>query len=250
MNSRVFFFSFLASLFLHAPAVYFCAVKNGAEVKSHDSSGLEVFIKNVPASPLSALGSDPASKQVGTVPKGDDTAAAENAPMRNKELSGKSRQRDATRQSRKMIRASAPPAEKHAEKPEKKKADAPDAGSSQEQRGGSVIPGSPSGTRGDDGGAMMRAFGTSLGPSFKTMHAPVFPPSARRMGISGAVEIRLTLDETGKVLSSQILKSPHAVLSQAALEAVGRSSFYPYKINGRAQPCHTVISIHFKLEDR
>jgi protein TonB len=63
---------------------------------------------------------------------------------------------------------------------------------------------------------------------------PEYPRGARRAGWQGVVTIRAVVDETGKVVSAEILvSSGHKSLDQAALEAVKRALFDPARRGGK-----------------
>jgi TonB family protein len=61
----------------------------------------------------------------------------------------------------------------------------------------------------------------------KVLHAvfPEEPRSAQEQGISGDVAVMITLDETSKIVSATIQKSPSSLLNQAALNAALESTF-------------------------
>jgi len=53
------------------------------------------------------------------------------------------------------------------------------------------------------------------------------PEMAKQQGISGQVEVQVSLDAAGKVTGTSIIKSPSAMLNSAAIEAAHESTFAP-----------------------
>jgi protein TonB len=92
------------------------------------------------------------------------------------------------------------------------------------------------------------AFGDSSGPAF-LQRAPVrYPLIARRMGREGKVLLRLTMDESGKLLGVEVLKDPGCGFAESAVEAVKKSRFSPAHRNGRPVPSRVTLPVRFALE--
>jgi TonB family protein len=62
---------------------------------------------------------------------------------------------------------------------------------------------------------------------------PDYPATAREAGASGAVEVQVTVDEEGKVISATAV-SGHPLLQAAAVEAARGAKFSPTKLSGEA----------------
>jgi TonB family protein len=77
--------------------------------------------------------------------------------------------------------------------------------------------------------------------------APVYPPEARRAGISGVVILEATIGEDGKVRSARVLRSI-PLLDQAALDAVQQWEFTPTLINGAPVPIVMTLTVNFTLQ--
>ena len=97
-----------------------------------------------------------------------------------------------------------------------------------------------------DGGE--RAFGSSEGPDFAYRAEPAYPMRARRQGLQGDVVLRLRLDAQGRAVRTEIISSPHEMLSQSALKAVAASRFRPCRILGTPVACATQLTIRFRLQ--
>ncbi|MBR9859015.1 MAG: energy transducer TonB [Gammaproteobacteria bacterium] len=87
-------------------------------------------------------------------------------------------------------------------------------------------------------------------PSFKTRPAPIpYPSQARRRGLEGTVLIEVWLDERGKQLKRQLVRSSGvSVLDKTALKAIAKWRFSAYLDNGRAIAHRVQIPIRFKLD--
>lgn len=77
-----------------------------------------------------------------------------------------------------------------------------------------------------------------------SLPAPNYPETARRMHVSGIVEVSVVLDETGKVISATALSGP-ATLRDVAVQAAYRARFSPTKLSG--QPVKVTGQINYKF---
>jgi TonB family protein len=111
----------------------------------------------------------------------------------------------------------------------------------------------------DTGGgrrAGQRAFGTDERPirvggstapvKVKDVDA-VYPPAARVARIQGVVIIEATINSSGKVVATKILRSVRA-LDEAAEQAVRQWEFAPTVINGVARSVVTTVTVNFSLQ--
>ncbi len=107
--------------------------------------------------------------------------------------------------------------------------------------------------RAGTGGTDDRAHGTAAAPALspprpKAEILPTYPRSARKAGLEGVVRISAFIDESGVVVSAEVLTSSgHNALDQAALQAVRHASFEPALQAGRSVPFRLIIPVRFKL---
>jgi protein TonB len=80
---------------------------------------------------------------------------------------------------------------------------------------------------------------------------PVYPAGSRRDGEEGTGLFRVLVDERGRPLDVEVLKSSgFPRLDQAAMEAIRKWSFSPALQNGAAVRSWTRVSVAFRLEGR
>jgi len=91
-------------------------------------------------------------------------------------------------------------------------------------------------------------FGETNAPSFIHREIPVYPPLARRRGKEGRVVLTLLIDQAGKVQKIDVTESAGYGLTEAAIEAVKRSTFAPAHAKGKKVASRAVLPIRFKLE--
>jgi protein TonB len=91
-------------------------------------------------------------------------------------------------------------------------------------------------------------FGQTNAPSFIHREIPDYPPLARRRGKEGRVVLTLLIDQTGKVQKIDVTEPAGFGLTEAAIEAVKKSTFAPAHVGGKKVPSRAVLPIRFKLE--
>jgi TonB family protein len=75
-----------------------------------------------------------------------------------------------------------------------------------------------------------------------------YPEEAKKLGVQGRVIIRFIVDETGKVINPEILKSDNPLLDEAALKAFeGCPDWAPGKYKGKPVKIYYTIPITFRL---
>jgi TonB family protein len=79
-----------------------------------------------------------------------------------------------------------------------------------------------------------------------TKVAPVYPPMARRMNASGAVQVAITINENGRVIEAKAI-SGHPALRPAAEEAARKWVFRPMRIDGKSMRQQDVLTFIFDL---
>jgi TonB family protein len=75
---------------------------------------------------------------------------------------------------------------------------------------------------------------------------PVYPASALRMHVEGAVELLATVSKNGDISAVKVLKGDSS-LARAASDAVKQWKYKPYLLNGEPVEIQTQITVNFKL---
>jgi TonB family protein len=75
---------------------------------------------------------------------------------------------------------------------------------------------------------------------------PIYPQEARTARISGTVVLKAVIDQTGDVVSLQLV-SGHPLLAPAAIDAVKQWKYRPYLLNGKPVAVETQITVNFVL---
>ena len=100
----------------------------------------------------------------------------------------------------------------------------------------------------DTGNPIETSFGGSVAPAFLHREMPVYPLFARRFGKEGKVVLKLTIDEKGNLLNVEVIDKANYGFTEAAVEAVKKSTFLPAKKNGRPIASRAFLPIRFQLE--
>ena len=79
-----------------------------------------------------------------------------------------------------------------------------------------------------------------------SLPVPTYPQLAVRARTAGKVEVEVTVDENGKVISAQAVAGP-ATLRDAAVDAARRARFSPTKLSGAPVKIVGIISYNFTL---
>ena len=79
-----------------------------------------------------------------------------------------------------------------------------------------------------------------------SLPVPVYPQLAVRSRVTGKVEVEVTVDENGKVISAQATSGP-APLRDAAVEAAKHAKFSPTKLSGAPVKVVGLINYNFTL---
>lgn len=91
---------------------------------------------------------------------------------------------------------------------------------------------------------------TDLSLTCPVRTAPIYPRSARKLGETGKVRVRVELDETGRLAASDIAQSSgYSRLDEAALAAIKSWRCQPAMRGGQALRIVSIESFEFKLED-
>jgi TonB family protein len=76
---------------------------------------------------------------------------------------------------------------------------------------------------------------------------PLYPPIARAARVQGTVEISVVIDPAGRIRSEKVLSGP-AMLQQAALDAVRKWTFTPFRLNGAPATISAMLTIPFQID--
>jgi len=76
---------------------------------------------------------------------------------------------------------------------------------------------------------------------------PAYPQMARAYAVSGTVNVLITVDESGRVMSAEAV-SGHPLLQEAAVEAARQARFSPTLIAGKAVKVNGTINYNFVLQ--
>jgi TonB family protein len=99
------------------------------------------------------------------------------------------------------------------------------------------------GTDEKDGG-IKQVSGGQLNGKALYLPAPNFPPAARAVRASGAVNVQILIDENGMVASAAAV-SGHPLLRAAAVEAAKKAQFSPTFLNGQPVKVSGVLTYNF-----
>jgi len=91
-------------------------------------------------------------------------------------------------------------------------------------------------------------FGASVAPAFLHRVMPIYPMIARRLGLEGKVVLKLTIDEKGMLREIEVVKKAGYGFTEAAVEAVKKSTFLPAKKDGKPIASKALLPITFQLE--
>lgn len=77
-----------------------------------------------------------------------------------------------------------------------------------------------------------------------------YPEKAKVEGIEGKVFVKATIDETGKVIETEIVRSVSKECDLAAVYAVENTKWIPGEKDGKQVSAQVTIPIEFKLGDK
>jgi TonB family protein len=94
------------------------------------------------------------------------------------------------------------------------------------------------------------AFGSAAGPNFVRREIPVYPLMARRMNKEGRVVLRLAIDERGRLMNVEVVEPAGFGFTDAALDAVRKSTYRPAVKNGAPAPSLALLPVRFRLAEQ
>ncbi|MGI9055687.1 MAG: energy transducer TonB [Pyrinomonadaceae bacterium] len=96
----------------------------------------------------------------------------------------------------------------------------------------------------DSDGISIRYKGDNITHGAITLVKPEYPAAAKAVGASGRVEVKLTIDEEGNVVSAEAI-SGHPLLRAAAVNAALLSKFKPALLSGNPIKVNGVVAYYF-----
>lgn len=100
----------------------------------------------------------------------------------------------------------------------------------------------------DQKGIIESRFGEKGSPSFVYQAMPVYPILARRMGREGKVLLKLLIDMNGKLQQIEVVERADYGFTEAAIEAVKKSTYAPGYRNGERVAMKALLPIRFQLQ--
>jgi protein TonB len=91
-------------------------------------------------------------------------------------------------------------------------------------------------------------FGSEVAPRFLRREIPIYPLMARRLGKEAKVLLRLSIDEKGNLFRVDVIEKGGYGFTEAAVEAVRKSTFLPAKKDGKPIASRALLPIRFQLE--
>lgn len=83
-------------------------------------------------------------------------------------------------------------------------------------------------------------------PRLASKVLPVYPPSAKQIGLEGKVVIDTVIDPTGNVTNTKVVSGP-ALLQRAALDAVRKWKYEPSYLDDKPVAVQMFITVEFRL---
>ncbi|MGC9976021.1 MAG: energy transducer TonB [Syntrophales bacterium] len=91
-------------------------------------------------------------------------------------------------------------------------------------------------------------FGDTGAPAFIHSELPVYPLLARRLGKEGRVVLELLIDKSGILQYIKVVEPSGFGFTEAAVEAVRKSTFSPALKNGEGIAARAILSVRFNLK--
>ena len=97
-------------------------------------------------------------------------------------------------------------------------------------------------------GVIESKFGDRGSPAFIHQEIPVYPILARRLGKEGRVILKLLIDENGKLRNIEVVEAAGFGFTEAAIEAVKKSTYAPGYRNGEGVLSKALLPVRFHLQ--
>lgn len=75
---------------------------------------------------------------------------------------------------------------------------------------------------------------------------PAYPTIARAAHVEGTVVVEAVISAEGRIERARVVSGP-AMLAGAALEAIERARYTPYRLNGSAVEVETMVTVKFRM---
>ncbi|HYA13048.1 MAG TPA: energy transducer TonB [Syntrophales bacterium] len=92
------------------------------------------------------------------------------------------------------------------------------------------------------------SFGNVGAPAFIHREMPVYPMLARRLGKEGRVVLKLLIDRNGLLQNIEVIEPSGFGFTEAAIEALKKSTFVPAKRNGEKVASQAILAVRFNLK--
>lgn len=97
------------------------------------------------------------------------------------------------------------------------------------------------------GAIPMEASGLDNPPRASVQVPPAYPPTARATGLAGEVWVEFAVNESGRVLRAQVVRSSNPMFDEPTLRAVAQWRFEPGRKNGRPVSFRMVVPVSYRL---
>ena len=94
------------------------------------------------------------------------------------------------------------------------------------------------------------ALGDTGAPRFMYREPPVYPMLARKLGREGRVLLRITLDESGRQKSIEVIERSGFGFTDAAVAALKKSVFLPARKDGKNVAARVLVPVRFRFDDK
>ncbi|TVP81046.1 MAG: energy transducer TonB [Puniceicoccaceae bacterium] len=85
-------------------------------------------------------------------------------------------------------------------------------------------------------------------PEVVRQNAPMYPPNARREGLSGYVRVSFVIDQNGAVVSVRVISSSDPVFESPTIDAVRQWRFTPGEKNGQVVTTRAETRVPFRIQ--
>jgi TonB family protein len=100
----------------------------------------------------------------------------------------------------------------------------------------------------DPRGGPLRVGGNFAQPP-KVHHVePVYPAAARQAGLGGGVFLEILVGTDGRVTAAKVLRSPHEMFDQPAIDAVKQWRFEATVLQGKPVPVIMTVTVNFAAQ--
>ncbi len=98
-------------------------------------------------------------------------------------------------------------------------------------------------------GPVEARFGAGDGPQWVYQEKPVYPYAALKLRKKGKVVLKLTIDEKGNLIKTEVKEATDQIFASAVIDAARRSKFLPARKNGVSFAVLAMWPVTFSLDD-